>query len=85
MSKDNTAWDYLLILLAANVSCICFCLLTAWFAYLDNGYWGWPFVMALFSASGFKSAKDKREEEREAAIERAKDIKKYGDIYKNQN
>lgn len=72
------------LMIAANIACICFSLLTAWFAYLDNGYWGWPFAFAICTASGFKSSKDKREEEKQAAIEKAEAVKKYGyNIYNN--
>lgn len=83
MSKETSAWEYLIILLAANIACIGFLLLAGWFAYIENGYWGWPFAMACFSAAGFKSWKDKKEEEREEAIKRAEVSKKYGDIFKN--
>jgi hypothetical protein len=75
--------DYLIVILAGNVACIGFLILTGWFAYLDNGYWGWPFVAALCTAVGLKSSSEKKKEEREEAIERAKLSKKYGDIFKN--
>lgn len=74
---------YMKFLFAANIPCICFGLLTGWFAYLDNGYWGWPFALMIGTAVGVKSSEDKRKEEREAAIQKAQDIKKYGNIYNN--
>jgi hypothetical protein len=75
---------YIKLMIAANIACICFSLLTAWFAYLDNGYWGWPFAFAIMTSVGFKSSEDKRKEEREEAIQKAQDIKKYGpNIYRN--
>jgi hypothetical protein len=71
------------ILLLVNLPAIALMALSGWFAYLDNGYWGWPFVMAILMLHGFKSAKDRYEEEKEIEIQRQKDIKKYGDILKN--
>lgn len=70
-------------MLAANVACIGFLLLTAWFAYLENGYWGWPFVLAILCASGIKSTKERMEEEREEKIKRAQAAKKYGVNFDN--
>lgn len=83
MSKETSPLDYLIILLAASVPCIGFLVLSGWFAYLQNGYWGWPFAVACLSASGIKSWKDRKEEEREEAIKRAEAKKTYGDIFKN--
>lgn len=68
------ALDYLIILISANIACIGFLLLTGWFAYLENGYWGWPFAMACCSASGIKSAKERMEEEREEKIKRVSEM-----------
>lgn len=70
-------------LFAANIPCLGFLILAGWFAYLQNGYWGWPFAMACLSAKSLMSYKDKIEEERKAAIQKAQDIKKYGNIYNN--
>ena len=83
MKDETSAKDHLLIMLAANIAFFGFLILAGWFAYIENGYWGWPFAMACLSASGFKSWKAKKQEEREEAIERQKTVKKYGDIFKN--
>lgn len=83
MSKESTGKYYLMLLLAANIPCIALLMLSGWFAYLDNGYWGWPFVLAIMSASGFKSTKEKFDEEREIRIQKKKDQEKYGAIYDN--
>jgi hypothetical protein len=61
MSKEST--DYLKVLFAANIVCIASLILTGWFAYIDNGYWGWPFALAVISACGPKSKKDRVEED----------------------
>jgi len=38
--SDIKAKDLFITLIAANIACIGFLLLTAWFAYIENGYWG---------------------------------------------
>lgn len=84
MSKEKeNVWHVFIVVLAGNIACIGFLALTAWFAYLHNGYWGWPFVAAICTAVGLKNSKDRAKEEREEAIERANLTKEYGDIFKN--
>jgi hypothetical protein len=48
--------DIVKLILAANIPCLGFLLLTGWFAYLENGYWGWPFAFAIMTASGAAKA-----------------------------
>lgn len=73
------AKEVFLTLVAANIPCLGLLALSGWFAYLDNGYWGWPFAIALLTMHSLKTAKDRFNEEKEQAIERQKLMKKYGD------
>ena len=73
--------DTAIFILLLNLPAIALIALSGWFAYLDNGYWGWPFVIALLSLHSVKSQKDRYEEEKEIEIQRLKDIKKYGDLF----
>lgn len=76
MSKEVK--DFVLVLLVANIPTIGLLVLSGWFAYLENGYWGWPFVASLFTAYGIKTSKDKFEEEKERDEAKAEALKKYG-------
>jgi hypothetical protein len=47
--------------------------LTAWLAWLGNGYWGWPLVMSfLLSASLTNTIKSKDEDEDEDLLKKIK-------------
>ena len=70
--------DILIVLFATNLPTLGLLFLTGWFAYLDNGYWGWPFAFALMSMSVLKSSQDKFEEQKKEAIEREELRRKYG-------
>ena len=71
--------DLAKLLIAANLMCLGLLVLTGWFAYLQNGYWGWPFAAALISATGIKSAGDRLEDEEKEIQFRVKMYKKYGE------
>lgn len=76
---------YLPILFAANIPTFGFLFLTGWFAYLGNGYWGWPFVAALFCVRVAKTSEDAFEEKRKQAEAKAEALKKYGyNIYREE-
>lgn len=76
--------DILIAMIAANVLSIACLILAGWFAYLDNGNWGWPFIGALLAGRVAKTSEDKFKEERERAEAKAESIKKYGyNIYNN--
>lgn len=85
MSKEpESGKDLILKMIAANIATIGFIALTGWFAYLDNGYWGWPFVAALLTGRTLRTGSDQWEEEKEKAKLKAESIKKYGyNIYQN--
>jgi hypothetical protein len=72
--EENSLW----IMFSANIPTLGFLVLTGWFAYLDNGYWGWPFVIAILCARVMKTSDDKFEEERKKAEAKAEAMKKYG-------
>lgn len=81
--KGATAKDILIVLFAANIPTLGLLLLSGYFAYLDNGYWGWPFAISLFVMSGIKSPKERFEEDRDIRLKKVEDEKKYGKIYDN--
>lgn len=77
------AKEYLIVIFAANIPALGLMLLSGYFAYLENGYWGWPFAFAIGTICGIKSSKEKFEEDREIRVQKAKDEKMYGKIYDN--
>lgn len=46
-AKMKEAKAVFLVQLSANIPTLGLLALSGWFAYLDNGYWGWPFAFAL--------------------------------------